>query len=335
MTFTGKWIEGIGPESSISEAARISLEARLDAVIHWLPPAAYCPEQDVEHVHRLRVSTRRAVAALRLYRRWLPRRSARWILRQLKQIRRAAGDARDLDVLADRLQRHVGDRLTADNAAPIEALAEIAARRSAAQPAIVEVADACRRKERFARHVDRLLRRVKPRGGKHRRATEDSFGVWAQKRLTKAATSFFAAAPACGCDAEALHQFRIRAKSLRYSLELLAPALGSELREVHYPLVEELQERLGRINDHAGGAERLRHWSAEQRDPSQPNAFEELARDESERLAAELREFFSWWTPERSDELRSGLLREAEVAPVQPRPDCPPRESRSAEGSPG
>ena len=46
------------PDASVDDAARLSLEARLTAVAHHLPLAAYHAEQDVEHVHRLRVSTR-------------------------------------------------------------------------------------------------------------------------------------------------------------------------------------------------------------------------------------------------------------------------------------
>ena len=71
------------------------------------------PTHDIEHVHRLRVSTRRAVAALKLYRDWLPPAKFRWVKKRLKKIRRAAGDARDLDVLAERLQRELGERAAA------------------------------------------------------------------------------------------------------------------------------------------------------------------------------------------------------------------------------
>ena len=98
---SGKWIDGIRADASVVDAARVSLAARLTAVAHWLPLAAYHSSQDSEHVHRLRVSTRRAVAALKLYRDWLPSGHFRWVKGRLKMIRRAAGEARDLDVLAD------------------------------------------------------------------------------------------------------------------------------------------------------------------------------------------------------------------------------------------
>src|SRR5215212_5938250 len=108
MAASGKWIDGIGPETTVAEAASRSLEPRLAVIAHSLPLAAHLAEHDIEHVHRLRVATRRAAAALKLYRDWLPRKSTRWIKKRLRQIRRAASEARDLDVLIERLQRELG-----------------------------------------------------------------------------------------------------------------------------------------------------------------------------------------------------------------------------------
>ena len=57
--------------------------------------ATLLADSDIENVHRLRVSTRRAVAAIKLYRDWLPRKELRWMRKRLKKIRRAAGVARE------------------------------------------------------------------------------------------------------------------------------------------------------------------------------------------------------------------------------------------------
>ena len=302
MSASGKWIEGIGSESSVEEAARRSLEARLPAVNHWLPLAAYLAEQDVEHVHRLRVSTRRAVAALRLYRDWLPRKRGRWLKKRLKKIRRAAGDARDLDVLAQRLARDYGER-----AAPV--LAMIAERRAAVQTALMKIAERCRRRDRFLRKTARLLAGIRPPD--EHSAQPVRFGGWAAERLAEAAAEFFSALPDEGADTAALHQFRIRAKALRYTIELVAPAFGAELRNEYYPVVEELQVRLGKIQDHVTAAARLREWATDVEDRALPDALRELAVEESAHLDDELREFRAWWTGERAEELRRGLVPEA------------------------
>jgi hypothetical protein len=59
----GKWIAGLTPEMPIEEAARIVLAVRLSAARHHLPLAAGRADEDVEHVHQLRVASRRAGAA--------------------------------------------------------------------------------------------------------------------------------------------------------------------------------------------------------------------------------------------------------------------------------
>src|SRR5688572_19999557 len=147
---SGKWIDAIDADGSVCDAARRSLEARLMPVFHNLPLAAYHAQQDSEHVHRLRVSTRRAMAALKLYRDYLPRKRVRWVKKELKQIRRTAGEARDLDVLAERLTRDYGER-----AAPI--VSKIARLRAGIQPEIVHLAERMRRDDRFVRKTAKLL----------------------------------------------------------------------------------------------------------------------------------------------------------------------------------
>src|SRR6476660_2326993 len=144
MAASGKWIEGIGPETTVGDAARRSLELRLAVVAHTLPLAAHLADHDIEHVHRLRVATRRAAAALKLYRDWLPEKTRRWFKKRLRQIRRAAGEARDLDVLIQRLQRESGVQVE-----PI--IGFLAEKRRAVQPDIIKLADDMRRDDRFVR----------------------------------------------------------------------------------------------------------------------------------------------------------------------------------------
>src|SRR5262245_18382639 len=132
MASSGKWIESIGPGTSIEMAARRSLKPRLATVARYLPLAAHLAEYDIEHVHQLRVATRRAVAAVKLYRECLPDKLRLWIKKRLRRIRGSAGDTRDLDVLANRIAEEYGEQ-----AAPIVDL--IAKERETVQPAIVQI----------------------------------------------------------------------------------------------------------------------------------------------------------------------------------------------------
>jgi CHAD domain-containing protein len=301
---SSKWLTVIEPDASVADVAKLSLEARLTAVAHHLPLAAYHAEQDPEHVHRLRVSTRRAGAVLELYRDWLPVKRSKWIKKRLKKIRRAAGEARDLDVLSVRIAQEYGER-----AAPIAPI--VAEERSKVQSDIVQIAERSRRDDRFVRKTARLIESIEPPEEIQALPNRPSFRDWAGEQLEHVAESFFESIPADTSDMAALHQFRIRAKSLRYAMELLAAAFGPELREVHYPVVEEVQERLGRINDHVTARDRFRTWAAEGKFAAQKDLLCELAEDELALLSDKLRDFRDWWTPSMAEELSHKLAHSA------------------------
>jgi CHAD domain-containing protein len=303
MAPSGKWIDGIDADGSIEEAARVSLEARLAAVRYWLPLAAYLAEHDIEHVHRLRVSTRRAMAALRLYDDWLPRKPARSIRKRLKKIRRAAGDARDLDVLANRLSHDYEQA-----AEPIQPW--IAQRRARVQRAIEKVADRSRRRERFARKIVKVTSKIRTAGPGDSAPVQ--FRQWAGQQLHDATGNFFAELPDESADVETLHQFRIRGKELRYTIELVAPAFGPDLRAKYYPVVESLQEKLGDVQDHVTASDRLRGWAEEMHDSDHKQTLLQLASEEGRRLEEQLQQFRKWWTPARIQALRQGLMPEIE-----------------------
>jgi CHAD domain-containing protein len=268
-------------------------------VSHWLPRAAHLADRDIEHVHRLRVSTRRAVAALKLYREWLPAKHHRWMKRRLRQIRRAAGDARDLDVLGERLAREHGE----DAVVPV--LKMIAARRAAVQPAIVTVAERCRRKDRFVRRTSMLLDGIDGANDSGKASTV--FHEWAPRQLHETSAEFFAAMPHDTADIAAMHRFRIRGKALRYAIELLAPGLDPIIRNEHYPIVEELQERLGAMNDRMVARDHLIDWLRDAADTDERVLLCELACHEIRQARQAVTAFREWWTPSQKDRLRTGL----------------------------
>lgn len=297
MAASAKWIEGLAPDGNVADAARRSLGPRLSSVVHLLPLAAHLAEHDIEHVHRLRVATRRATAALKLYRDCVAAKPGRWMKKRLRQIRRAAGDARDLDVLADRLAREYGEP-----AAPVVEL--IANDRAAVQPAIMRVAQRCREEDRYVRKTAKLLASVRNADTESESAKPRAFAEWAVAKFSGVAEKFIAAMPDESSDAAALHQFRIRAKGVRYAVELIFPAFGPELRKQLYPIVEELQERLGHVQDHVMAIARCRNWLADARNSVLRVTLEELMEAESRGLADAIQEFHAWWTPELAERTR-------------------------------
>jgi CHAD domain-containing protein len=295
-----KWITDVSPDDRTSEVARQTLAARLGAVQHFLPLAAEKTDEDVEHVHALRVFTRRAAAALKLYAVLLPRRRGRWMREQLKKIRRAANDARDYDVLIQRWAGHGSDPRTAG------VLEDLRRRRARAQRLIVASHERLQGDQRFERKIEQLLRRVRPRAGWNG-PKDPPFGKWARASLRPLVESFFAAAPPPGEDGEALHQFRIRGKDLRYAMELLAGAFPADFRDQLYPVIEALQDWLGEINDHATARARLRQRIKAADEQTEVAHLRALFQEETERFEQSRKEFWAWWTPRRQTSLRAGF----------------------------
>lgn len=296
-----KWVQDVGPDDRLRDVAVRTLEARLDAVRHFLPLAAEKAEEDSEHVHQLRVWTRRASAALRLFDSLLPRRRAAWLKKQLKRLRHAANDARDCDVLLARLAGERSQPLTGYR------LEETRARRAAAQQPIVAIHERLKRKNRLDRRIARLLHGVRPHDRDTGQAEERCFGNWARVKLVPMVERFFEAMPTAGADLTALHRFRIRGKQLRYAMELLAPAFPAEFRDKLYPAVENLQEKLGAINDLTMVQQHLRRQLKAADDSERAAALRQLLTAERRRLEETRREFLRWFNRARRQELRAGF----------------------------
>src|ERR1043165_1671605 len=103
-----KWITGLQGDMPACEAAKKVLSIRLGVVRDRLPSAVFHAEDDIEHVHQLRVGTRRAAAALRIFAQCLPERLFDKTRKTLRALRRSAGEARDWDVFLEMLQTRQG-----------------------------------------------------------------------------------------------------------------------------------------------------------------------------------------------------------------------------------
>ncbi|MCI0456725.1 MAG: CHAD domain-containing protein [Gemmataceae bacterium] len=298
-----KWVAGLSPQTRTSAAAVAALQARLEAVQHYLPLAAEKADQDLEYVHELRVWARRAAEALDVFADLLPRRRAAWLRKQRKRLRRAANEARDLDVLAQRLQRQSGPGAG-------RLLAQIRAQRAEVQRPLLALHRRLGHQGRFQRRAVRLVERVRPR----RRCKDAPFGGWARVHLRPVVDAFFAAAPAAlsagrpdGTDLAALHRFRIAGKKLRYAMQLLAGAFPAAFRAQLYPAVEALQDRLGAINDLATARPRLRERLAQAEGSPQASHVKDLLTENEARLQEALQAFRDWFTEARCEELRAGF----------------------------
>ncbi len=255
-----KWVSCVSPEQSMRKVARRILDARLRSVAYWLPCAAERCDDDVEYVHQLRVSSRRAAAALRMFRPLIDKSTTRAMRSILRQVRNVAGAARDLDVMREQFERH---RMGVADDIAGKWLCEVDRRRTIAQQAIVDLYKQMP-VEAFDRHVDHLLHLV---GTRNKRLAKRRFGEQVDRDFKAVLGEFFTAFAQDLSDAGTLHQLRIQAKKVRYTIELVEVAYPACLRRRLYPRIVAIQDVLGTANDHATAREIFDGWSEKTDDP--------------------------------------------------------------------
>ena len=179
----------------------------------------------------------------------------------------------------------------------------ICLRRKKAQRPIKKIAKRLMRDDLFQTQVDKLLRRVRYRG----RKKNQRFGIWAKVELKTVFKNFCKAQPCDTKDLVTLHRFRIKAKQLRYAMDLLAPAFGPEFPQQLYPTVEQLQKMLGHVNDHAVALARLERWYDEKKRGMNAQYFHRLLNEENAQLDRSIGAFWEWWTEERQQEMTGGF----------------------------
>jgi CHAD domain-containing protein len=313
-----KWIAVDSPHEPVTRVARRALKNRLLAVSDYLPSAAERPEKDPEFVHQLRVSSRRAMAAIEMFETLLPARRGEWFKKQLRKVRRAAGEARDLDVLSQRLAELLRGE-ACDAARPIMDAA--AGARRDAQPAI------CKMHRRFydgryKRRIGKLLNRVEFRGAAP--AVEPDFAEAGRDSMRRTVSAFFSTSHADLSDTANLHLMRIASKQVRYAMEIFAGAFPASMTEQLYPQIVELQEKLGEINDHVSALARFQEWQSRLKGDDALALLSRLMESEvrlrDERIAA----FQQYWHGDRGQRLRYQFSREFGDPQLAIRPESLP-----------
>lgn len=228
-----------GPEidrnSSIGALAKSVLRQQVRAMLSRIPDVE--PQRDPEAVHDVRVAMRRSRSAIRIFAPWLPP-EALSVDEELRWLGGELGDARDLEVQRQRLERYREELPSLD----VDAL--LGHRVESAQRRAVVALDS----ERARTLVDALtalstLPADADAGGPP--ATEVAPGLidtsW--RRLRRRARRLTADSPA-----EEYHRARIAAKRMRYAAEFVQPLYGKRSTRAVSAL-KELQDLLGEQND--------------------------------------------------------------------------------------
>lgn len=278
--------------ASVRQVAVSALRRSLDGV--WADLSAAAREDSApETVHRLRVATRRTLAAVEVFADTIPARSRDWFVKRLSRLRRAAGEARDLDVLEERLIADpAGFPWDRDHL-----VAMLSRRRAASRSPIREQ----RRKLIDADWPGRCERLVAAVG---RRRRHRRFTSFARRRFKPMIDGFFTAADHRLRSADELHALRIAGKRLRYALEIFAPAFPPRVRGDCQDALERLQKSLGEYTDHAALADRLAEWAAGNAAGECRNLLLLLHRREQDLAEAARKSFSRWWNRRRRRSLR-------------------------------
>jgi CHAD domain-containing protein len=304
MALASRWMVMDSQRTPVASVASRTLRKRLETV--WSELEAACERaarDDAERVHQLRVATRRALAALDAFRDLLPDRQRSWFEKQLRRIRRAAGNARDLDVLTDRLAVAPADEFP-KNAAPDRSrgrqrlVAMLSKQRDVSRQPILE------RHEKLIEgdwpgRMERLLESI-PTGRR-----QPSFGTYARRRFKPMIDHFFAAADRKLRDPAEIHRLRIEGKKIRYSMEIFAAVFPPQVRARCHDSLEQLQKTLGDFTDHSAAADRFKRWAEGGTvAPSNRELLASLRREETELADKARKAFAKWWSPSRRRSLR-------------------------------
>lgn len=315
----GKWIADLKATTPLDDAARRVLTVRLQVVGDYLPKALREADQDVEHVHQLRVATRRAAAALRIFGCCMPEKVCKNARRRLRQVRRAAGEARDWDVFLLGLDGQGGKTTRSWRAGLDFLIGYGVSQRVAAQEHLVTVG------EDFPFFFDRLLADTLAAVTKPRSPclpADATLVDLARPLLGELLRELHDAASGDLDDYEHLHQVRIIGKQLRYAMEVFADCFAPPFRDELYPVVEQMQEILGNANDShvaagrlSGLRERLRamrpvDWKRYRA------GIEGLLRYHEKRLPVEQQHFIEWWQSWRDSGTEDALAELLHAATV-------------------
>jgi CHAD domain-containing protein len=292
-------IESAKPNWPVTRLAEVALREHLLAVWARLQSACDDWRNDYEHIHQLRVATRRASTSIDVFGHLLPRARRQWMARRLRRLRRRAGTARDLDVLVQRMRadEETGGTDRQSTVADLHSCLN-KLRRKIQKPLSKEYRRL--KKKRFKHKASELVDRIRWRSDHRERNVMEAARVVLRPEMAR----FVRASREDLTQPRELHQLRLQGKRLRYAIELFSGAFDYANREAVSSVFTELQRRLGDINDHATALSWYQRCRAEMAEDSDHERFEELAEKERGEMDRLIEEFHQWWTAERTAELK-------------------------------
>ncbi|MFP4323345.1 MAG: CHAD domain-containing protein [Anaerolineales bacterium] len=232
----------IAPTDSMTEAVRKALLGYLQEMLAHEPIAR--AGDDPEGVHKMRVALRRMRSLYRVVGKYLPESYGKPYPALLKRTARALGSVRDLDVLGERTAEYIRKALDGEAQPLRPLLAMHAGELRVARESMLRWLDDAEYQQ-FVFDYHSLLSQSLTLEANPRRTVRLELPTVVYKRHRAMRRD---GAETHQHDVEELHQLRIQAKRLRYTLDAFADVLGETAEQV----VEELkpfQDHLGRVQD--------------------------------------------------------------------------------------
>lgn len=237
---------GVLPDDHVAEAGRKVMRFHLARMLAF--EAGARSGEAMEDIHKMRVATRRQRAAWRVFgASFRPGRTKRY-RDGLREIAARLGAVRDLDVLLEGADVYRADLPTTEQRALEPLLSAWRAHRDDARDLLIRELDS----RRYQRWLDDYLDFVRTDGAAvlpvgpvqpHRVRDTAPSRIWTAYEQVRGYEPVLRWA-----DVETLHELRIAGKWLRYSLEFVREALGTEADPL-IAKVTALQDHLGLMND--------------------------------------------------------------------------------------
>jgi CHAD domain-containing protein len=229
------------PSDAPAHHVRVALDTRLRALLSHDPGVRI--GDDIEHVHQMRVSVRRMRAALKAARPLLDAEWADALRAELGWLGRSLGPVRDLDVMLPRLRGLCADLPADQRAAADQLIGVLVGDYAVARTEMLTALDAPRYSTLLERLADAIRLPLPSRSATDSRPELVDLVRAEYLSLSKAVKRAGQHPPD-----EVLHALRIKGKRLRYTGELVEPALGAPVRRL-LTATTGLQEVLGDHQD--------------------------------------------------------------------------------------
>lgn len=283
----------------MEELALSVLTDSLKSVRRRLTQAHTKWRSDEEIVHQLRVSGRRALSAIMIFEVLFPESEVRWFRKQLRAILKAAGRARDLDVL-------IRTQLPRCGKARKKLAKQWHAERAAAQKPLVTLYRKLIQEDRLRKHMRLLLRNVRivAADAEHdnRRVCDDLILPQIADRCRSVVRAFGDAR-----DVRSMHALRIAVKRLRYAVTPLFPYLKDQQVLEMVKSLEELQTQLGVMQDHVVAKLELERSLVALRKTSHQKVIQELIEIEARNIIDSVAAYRAWTNSSACRELKQCL----------------------------